>query len=463
VTSLRRHLARTLLGSALVLGGVGAAVMYMAARDAAVDQFDIALFAKALAISTLTTPEADGVHVAFTDHFMRGFDDHNPSDFFEMWSDSGRPLARSESLGTTHLEPPKRFSKDPQTWSQSVPNGHPGRAIAFSFAPKVPGSRHVGPPVFLLVVSDSTELDEDLLHLIAIELASGAVLLGATFWLIPRALKKGLEPLERLGERAAAIDSRSLGSRFSVGDLPMELQPIAGRLNDLLMRIEKSFERERRFGADLAHELRTPLAELRALVECSLKWPETRDPDEGREILKISSQIESIVSHLLALARSDGGQLHVKIEAVAVDRITEERWKRLESRAASRGLTTILDLDEVTAHADPSMLRSILDNLFENAADYSSSPGRLRVSLRGEGAFATLTVENTCDLNQEDVSQLFERFWRKETARSDGRHVGLGLSLARAFAEAMGWHLTAAIQTPGFLTITLSNSTVRTC
>jgi signal transduction histidine kinase len=432
--------------------------MYFAARDAAVDQFDIALFARALAISTLTAPEPDGVRVTFTDRFMRGFDDHKPSDFFEIWNDSGRPLARSESLGESDLPRPRSFNKDPVTWSERVPTGHSGRAIAFSFAPKIPGSREVGKLVYLMVVSDSTELDDDLRRLVLIALASGAVLLGATFWLIPRTLSKGLEPLERLGERAATIDSRSLGSRFSVDDLPEELRPIAGRLNDLLMRIEQSFERERRFSADLAHELRTPLSELRALVECSLKWPETRDPNEDREILEISSQIEAIVSHLLALARSDGGQLPVRLENVALDKITADRWKRIAPRATSRGLSTILNLNEVTASADPSLLRSILDNLLENAADYSSAPGQVIVNIRQEGGSAILTVENTCqELTEEDVSQLFERFWRKETARSDGRHVGLGLSLARAFAEAMGWQLTASLVMPGFLRVTLSN------
>jgi signal transduction histidine kinase len=311
-----------------------------------------------------------------------------------------------------------------------------------------------------MVVSDSTELDDDLDRLIVIALTTGAALLGATFWLIPRALKKGLEPVERLGERAAAIDSRSLGSRFAVEELPEELQLIAGRLNDLLIRIELSFERERRFGADLAHELRTPLAELRSLVECSLKWPETRDPNEGREILDISAQIEAIVSHLLALARSDGGHLPVIREEVSLDQITGARWKRISSRATDRGLATILDFNDVSASADPSLLRSILDNLMENAVDHASAPGQVIMSVRKEGSFATIAVENTCaDLTESDVSQLFERFWRKESSRSDSRHVGLGLSLARAYASCMGWQLTAAMKRPGFLTLTLSNST----
>ena len=112
MTSVRRHLlTRTLLGTALTLGGAGAAVMYFAARDAAIDQFDAALRAKALAISTLTSPTPGGVRVTFTDHFMRGFDDRNPRDFFEIWDGRGRPLARSESLGAGDLPRPSALRR----------------------------------------------------------------------------------------------------------------------------------------------------------------------------------------------------------------------------------------------------------------------------------------------------------------------------------------------------------------
>ena len=457
--SVRRHLTRTLLGTALILGGTGASVMYFAARDAAVDQFDFALRAKALAISTLTTPGLNGVRVTFTDHFMRGFDDRNPQDYFEIWSPSGLPLARSESLGHADLPRPKGFSEEPDTWSQRLPSGHPGRAIAFSFFPKTPGSKQADSPVYIMVASDSSELDEDLWQLVAIAAASGVVLLGVTAWLIPRVLRKGLEPLERLGDRAAAIDSDTLDTRFSVSELPEELQPIAGRLNDLLLRIEQSFERERRFSADLAHELRTPLAELRSLVECSQKWPETKGPGDDGEILAITSQIETIVSHLLALARNDRGQIPVKSGPVSLSDVVGERWSRLAERAASRGLRTELKLEEAVGEADPALLQSIMDNVLENAVDYSSVPGEIRITVLKEAAGAVLRVENTCDnLSREDVARLFDRFWRKEASRTGGQHVGLGLPLARAFAEAMGWRLTAQIDTPGVLTLMLFQS-----
>ncbi len=461
MTSVRRHLTRTLLGTALALGGTGAAVMYFAASDAAVDQFDAALRAKALAISTLTSPTPEGIRVTFTDHFMRGFDDRRPRDFFEIWDSNGRPLARSESLGQGDLPRPSHFGEKASFWNQRLPTLRPGRAIAFSFSPRAPVSTQTGAPVFLMVASDCSGLNEDLWQLVAIACASGVVLLAATFWLIPRVLRHGLLPLERLGERAAAIDSNSLSTRFSVAELPEELRPIAIRLNDLLSRIEQSFERERRFSADLAHELRTPLAELRSLVECSLQWPETRDPKEGTEILAISAQMEGIVAHLLALARGEAGQLPVHIESLDLGQVVYDRWGRLASRAADRGLVTEISLEAVRVSADPTLLRSILDNVLENAVEYSSVPGNLRISIKAGIGETVLSVENSCsNLAAADVPQLFERFWRKEAARTGGQHVGLGLPLARVFAAAMGWKLSAAMGSPAVLTVTLARSMV---
>jgi len=194
-------------------------------------------------------------------------------------------------------------------------------------------------------------------------------------------------------------------------------------------------------------------------VECSQKWPETKGPGDDGEILAITSQIETIVSHLLALARNDRGQIPVKSGPVSLSDVVGERWSRLAERAASRGLRTELKLEEAVGEADPALLQSIMDNVLENAVDYSSVPGEIRITVLKEAAGAVLRVENTCDnLSREDVARLFDRFWRKEASRTGGQHVGLGLPLARAFAEAMGWRLTAQIDTPGVLTLMLFQS-----
>jgi len=103
------------------------------------------------------------------------------------------------------------------------------------------------------------------------------------------------------------------------------------------------------------------------------------------------------------------------------------------------------------------LLRSILGNLFENAADYAPTGGEVQIRLQQNEAGVILRVANQAEgLDPADVAKLFDRFWRKEEARSGGRHFGLGLPLARMFAQAMGWTLTAAMDQQRQLEFTLT-------
>jgi signal transduction histidine kinase len=459
MTSIRRQLLHELLAVTLGLVGGGLLALYFAARDAACDQFDDALRAKALAISTLTTRTATGLELDFSDRFFRGFDDRKPRDFFELWDDSGRAVARSESMpGEKHLPMRTGSLERPERWNLQLPNGRPGRAVGFSFRPNSErlGNRTANRDVRLVVASDREELDETLWQLLGLSAGCAVLLLGGTMWAIPRVLRRGLRPLDEFGEQAKRIDAESLTNRFASARIPAELQPVAQRLNDLLERLEQSFERERRFSADLAHELRTPLAELRSAAECALKWPATRDASTDRETLAIAEHMEAIVAHLLALTRSEQGRLTTNIARFDLEPLVRSAWQGFAARAQSARIITRFSLAPAPAMGDASLVRSILLNLFENAADYTPAGGEIHIAVETASDGTALRIANTTDdLVAEDVPKLFERLWRKDPARSGGRHVGLGLSLARSYARAMGWTLSATLDEPRMLTLTL--------
>lgn len=458
--SIRRQLTRELLGATFALLSIGLLALYFAARDAAYDQFDDALRAKALAISTLTIRTPSGVELDFSNRFFRGFDDRKPRDFFELWDENDRPITRSESVRRANDLPRRTGKLDrPARWNLELPNDRAGRAIGFVFKPKASGLRdRPNREVQLVVASDREKLDETLWQLLGISVGCGVLLLGGTLWIIPRVLRRGLEPINALGEQVMLVDADSLATRFSSEQMPSELQPVARRLNDLLGRLEQSFERERRFSADLAHELRTPLAELRSMAECALKWPHTRDPETAdRETLAVAKHMEAIVTHILALARGEQGQLVVKREAIEIESLVQTTWQQYVTRAAERNLSVRLSLEPVTAFADAALLRSILFNLFDNAVSHATAGGEIAIVLENSPTGASLKVTNTTDdLEPDDVPKLFERFWRKESARSGGHHVGLGLSLARSLADAMQWTLTATLHEKRTLTFTLT-------
>ena len=448
MNSLRRQLTRELSGVLVVLFGVALLGLYGVMHQKLTKSFDVALEARALGISALAELEKDRVEVDFSDKIMRGFSAGKARSYFELRGPNGTIVARSLSLqGNSLPRPPGGATEKAAFWDFTLPNGRPGRAVSFNFKPKAANARLEMAAVLaeLVVVSDREDLDETLGGLLVSVVACAGLLLAAVFFVVPRVLKRGLHPLERLGVQAAAIDAGSLGARFAEEGLPVELRPIAGRLNELLARLEISFERERRYSADLAHELRTPLAELRSLAECALKWPEARDAEADRDTLAIALQMEALVTQLLALARGERGQLAAQRESVELASLVAAVWRPFAESASVRGLQVELSVSPGSILADSVLLRSILANLFDNAVDYAPSGGTITVT---GGPTGGLRVSNTAagDLTADDLAHFFDRFWRKEVARTGGEHSGLGLNLARTFAAAMGWQLTAALE-----------------
>jgi two-component system sensor histidine kinase QseC len=460
MNSIRRRLTRdVLIVSALLLGG-SLAALYFAARAELVEQFDAALQARAQALGPLTGHEDGRIHFDLADFRSGRHGEESPDVFVEFWSADGAVLARSPSLGASDL--PRRAGPlvRPRYWNLWLPDGRPGRAIAVTFQPRpeagAPGRGSSPVEVQLVVAGDRENLDEALTELLGIGGACGVLLLGATLWTVPRVLRRGLAPLDRLGEQAGQIDADKLAVRFPAAGLPVELQPICARLNALLARLEESFARERRFSADLAHELRTPLAELRSLAECALMWPESREASTDRDTLAVARQMEALVGNMLALARAEHGHLAVRREPVAVETLVRDAWRPFAARAEARDLRADLAPPEATAAADPVLLRSILSNLFDNAVHYAPAGGTIRITGETGPAGVTVRVANATDnLEPADMEKLFDRFWRKEAARSGGEHTGLGLPLARMFAGAMEWTLTAALEDGSSLVFTL--------
>jgi two-component system sensor histidine kinase QseC len=457
--SIRRQLTRELLGVFLLLLSGALAALYLANRLEIIEQFDDALLAKALAIRSLIIQDGDQIRVDASAPVFRSFSPERPHDFFEIWNPHGQVLlARSASLGHAELPPPVAMTTHPRTWNVTLPDGRSGRALGglFNIGPATDSNPKAN-QLYLVVATDREELDEALDELLTVGGVAIVLLAGVTAWLVPRVLRRGLQPLALLAEQTARIDANSLTTRLAADGLPAELRPIAGRLNELLARLEISFERERRFSADVAHELRTPLAELRSLAECALKWPETRGPATDREALAIAVQMQAMVASLLALVRGEQQQLGAQLHLVDLAALAEEAWRPLAARAVERQLKVTWELAPARAAADAALVRSILGNLFENAVDYAPAGGAVGIRVASGAAGAQLCIHNSTDnLTADDVAKMFDRFWRKEEARSGGKHFGLGLSLARMFAQAMGWTLTAALDEQRRLEFTLA-------
>ena len=239
------------------------------------------------------------------------------------------------------------------------------------------------------------------------------------------------------------MDAETLNARFTNQDTPRELEPVIERLNELMSRLESGFERERRFGADLAHELRTPVAELKTMSEVALQFPDTADTVEDFTAARdIANRLQGTIETLLLLARTNSTQERGPTTDVELRPLIDRCVSAAAPLAAPREIQFELDVPHDarwSTHAN--LLEVVLSNLINNAANYAAAQSTVTIRLDEK-----LEVSNLApDLSREDVTHLFDRLWRKDAARSSSSNSGLGLTLAQTSAEAIGLTLDASL------------------
>jgi signal transduction histidine kinase len=462
VSSIRRRLTLGLALACGLLWSAGGLASYLGMRAGLVAEFDRGLETDARALALLTSNNAGQVEFDRAAELAPAFARAGAPDYFQLWLPDGSTLERSPSLKGRNLPLRAGTPDAPALWDTALPDGQAGRAVGIRFVPRLdedsdaPTAPHLPGAVTLVVAHNRTELDERLRLLATTLLVVTGATVAAAAALVAMGVRRGLLPLASLAARAASIDATSLQSRFPTADTPEELLPICGRLNELLARLESSFDRERRFSADVAHELRTPIAELRSGLEVALKWPD----DTSRALqdaLATTLQMEGITTSLLALARHEAGLQPVSSAPVGIAESLRQAWQPLAGQAGEKGLSVTFDVTEdLRCQADALLLRLVLSNLLANAVEYSppNSPVSCRATM-ADGSWLLSVSNGTVDLGAEDLPHLFERFWRKDPARSPAGRSGLGLALATACATAMGMRMAAQMPASTTLEITL--------
>lgn len=273
--------------------------------------------------------------------------------------------------------------------------------------------------------------------------ALAALLLMAVIW-------RGLAPLRQLRAQTTVIGPRSLGLRLQETGAPPELQSLVEGVNAMLARLEQGYAQLNQFAADLAHELRTPLATLTGQSEVMLSRPRT----EAEHVRLLEAQLQELarlnrmVDSLLFLARSEHQALSGELQMQALSGAQElaRQADYFADLAEERGLRLHHEGD-APVWAEPQLLRRALANLMTNALRHAR-PGsvvELRARVDGDAgsdgeAMAVLEVINVGEpLPAEVLPRLFDRFFRTDPARSgDARGTGLGLALVRAVMTLHG-------------------------
>ena len=287
------------------------------------------------------------------------------------------------------------------------------------------------------------------------QLTAGAMALGLflLLWSGRLLLRKNLKHLNDFADEVSGISSKNL-KPVHVPDI-REIAVVAKTLNEVVAELERVFQRERQFTSNVAHELRTPISEIRSLVEVALDYSDDIDP-ETRELLedvmKSNVHLHSILENLLVLSRHDSAQLKTEPSRFNVRDVVLPALKRIRKKAESRGLRIASNVpEECTIFTDEHMFQTVLDNLLANAANYAAEKGEIRLEVKSTESDLELIVTNpVIDLTPEDLPHLFDRFWRKHQVRStEDSHSGLGLPIAEALLSHLGFSISVDINDQG--------------
>jgi signal transduction histidine kinase len=309
-------------------------------------------------------------------------------------------------------------------------------------APEDPGSG-----IARVVVAASTQsANLAIAELFGTMLIIAPILLLASVGIAYAISSRAFRQVDRMINEVQAItDGRSLHRRLPVESSGDELARLAMTLNEMMERLESSFGGLRRFTADASHELKTPLAVLRADVERAMSPNASRTEKlvALEEALQETTRMADLVASLLTLARADEGRFDLHREPVELEPLVREVFETAHILGEESELDVSLpSVMPATVMGDRTRLRQLFLNLVTNAIKYTPRAGSVEVNLSTTGRTATFSVRDTgIGISAADLPHVFERFYRADRARSrtaERGGFGLGLAIAQWIAEAHG-------------------------
>jgi heavy metal sensor kinase len=263
---------------------------------------------------------------------------------------------------------------------------------------------------------------------------AAAVLVGGML------VKRALVPFEAIRLRAEQISRTNLSERIPEPGSPGEIRDLVCTFNAMLERLQTALLDLEGFTADAAHELRTPLANLRAEIETAIQT--SHSADEHERILE-SIQVEvarmnRVVVDLFAMAKMDLRQYALQKEPVRLHALLEEARETWQPMASQRGIQITAEGKDAEVLGDPVALRRVFMNLVENAVKYNRDGGRVMLSLDRVNRSVHVRVRDTgIGIPPEHLPKLFKRFYRVDKARSrESGGAGLGLAICKSFIDS---------------------------
>jgi two-component system, OmpR family, heavy metal sensor histidine kinase CusS len=349
---------------------------------------------------------------------------------------AGRTVA--ETPGMSGLLPSSIFSgTERSTPSINRPQDYRSGGKLYSLvATTEPGAGQV----YTIQVAQDRSSDDQFMKefgaLLAVVLALGILASAVIAFTVT---KRGLRPVTEMTRSLKRIGPKRLHERIPPEGWPRELRPLAVAFDEMLDRLEDSFTRLSQFSADLAHELRTPIANIRGEGEVALT--RVRTPDEYREVIESSvgecERLSGIVDNLLFLARAEAAEGHIP-RTLFNGRAAVEKITAFYEPIAEEHHTALTCTGDGDVHADPMLFGRAVSNLVENALRFAPAGGTIQISIATGDAHSQISVKDSgCGIAPEHLPRVFDRFYRADSSRSS-QGSGLGLALVKSIMDLHG-------------------------
>ncbi|WP_133467793.1 ATP-binding protein [Paraglaciecola marina] len=466
--SIHRTLVRSLSVSLTLV-----IIAILLVTDIAVDtwvhgEFERAMENKTKLLTTLVSENQEGIEFDFAGEFMPEFEGEEDPEYFQLWHNSS-VFERSHTL---ELFGNKAFANiglklgEKRVKEITLPDGRSGLILYYRFLPQVNSTHRAAFKSFLkesgttqssmlIAYAMSAEKLEFIAYLIDISFIVAALIVVLMVRiLVTRAVRSGLQPLNELTENIKGMSLADKTTELISNQQVEELQPIQQSLNTFIRENRSLYQKEQRLASDIAHELKTPIAELVSMAEVAIRFPEDKKFLETftPEVLNVGKRLQHVVSNILLLHRYSSDAF----ESTDVFDLTQVIQRLIESDQQRISYSGNENIPPLTSNL--FAVETILGNLINNALVYSPANSLIFLSAsQNIENTVCITITNICTepLVEEDLKAMFDPLWQKDSARTSTSNFGLGLSIVKSFCAALDGSISVALDN-GSISFTVS-------
>ena len=429
-------------------------------------EFDQNLSAKSAVLTSLAQVNENGVEFDFSGEFMPEFSTTEKPEYFQLWLNSSVALEKSKTLkllpSPVDLPVTDFRSTDEVFTDITLPDGRNGRMLSVNFYPQIRDAAQQTasvtaelPLITLAVAKERGSLDKtirDFLLIFSAIVILFTLIAAATIW---QTVMKGLQPLKNMQRKMSLLAIDNLSERLELPNPPKELEETILQFNRMLERLENSFDRQKQFTSEVAHELSAPISQMRSIAESAIK--DNQDWTPYQDILDSTLQMQMTVSNLMALAKCEKGNIILEPQVIKLANKIEKCWLEYNDLAVKRSITLDNDISEkfkiISSSAE---LDIIFNNLISNAITYSIPGSQVTIYCRTENDILCICFTNKPEnLSASDINKMFDRSWQKNNSGMPTSKNGLGLALVKSYADLLNLRIKTTPSETGVLTIDL--------